>query len=66
MDEEFGQLITAEKEPQVISACASDRYLRKHHWSYRAAGIYGKAFMQLVGYQDSREAVQSRESANHL
>lgn len=55
LPEEFGQLITAEKEPKVIPACASDRYLRKHHWSHRAAGIYSKAFMQLAGYQDSRE-----------
>ena len=56
-------LITAEKDPQVIPACPSDRYLRKHHWSYRAAGVYGKAFMELVGYWDSGESTQSRESS---
>ena len=64
LPEEFGQLITAEKEPQVIPACASDRYLRKHHWSYRAAGIYGKEFMKLVGYQDFCEVVESSVSSN--
>jgi putative glycosyltransferase (TIGR04372 family) len=64
---EFGNIITAENESRETRpetpACASSRYLRKHHWSYRAAGIYGKAFMQLVGYQDLREAGQSSVSS---
>ena len=44
LPEEFGQLITAENEPRVTPACASDHYLRKHHWSYRAAGRFSKSY----------------------
>ena len=44
LPEEFGQLITAQNEPRVTPACASDRYLRKQHWSYRAAGRFSKSY----------------------
>jgi hypothetical protein len=67
LPKEFRQLITAENEPRETRAetpaYASGGYLCKHHWCYRAAGIYGKAFMQLVGYQDFREAGQSSVSS---